>query len=110
MTEQIKNQIQNVSRFEQKMFFVLLAVLVMLFGTYGFLVKNTVHNIVLRESLGKDRVVLVSNIADLNTSYIALKNAVTIEVAYAHGFQPASEPRFISKQSTLKTLSFNNAI
>jgi len=110
MTEQIKNQIQNVSRLEQKIFFVLLALLVVLFTAYGFFVKNTVHNIVLRESLGKERAVLVSNIADLNTKYITLKNGVTVEVAYQHGFINASEPHFISRQSTVKTLSFNNAI
>jgi hypothetical protein len=110
MTEQIKHQIQNVSKLEQKMFCGLLFLLVVLFVTYGFLVKSTVHNIVLREGLGKERATLVSHIADLNTNYITLKNAVTIEVAYEQGFLPSPEPRFVSKQNTLKTLSFNNAI
>lgn len=110
MTEQIKNQIQNVSKLEQKLFFALIIVLAVLFLWYVVLVKSTVHNIVLRESLGKERASLVSRIADLNSNYIALKNSVTLDVAYAHGFQTAAEPHFISKQSTLKTLSFNNAI
>ncbi len=110
MTEQIKHQIQNVSKLEQKIFFGLLLLLVLLFTTYGFLVKNTVHNIVLRESFGKERASLVSHISDLNTNYITLKNAVTLEVAYEKGFMPSREPHFVSRQNTLKTLSFNNAI
>lgn len=110
MTEQIKHQIQNVSKLEQKIFFGLLFLLVVLFVTYGFLVKSTVHNIVLRENFGKERATLISHIADLNANYIALKNAITLDIAYERGFKPSSEPHFISKQNTLKTLSFNNAI
>ncbi|TAK57892.1 hypothetical protein EPO17_00785 [Patescibacteria group bacterium] len=110
MTEQIKNQIQNVSRLEQKIFFGLIAILFILFSIYGFLLKTTVHNIVLRENFGKERATLVSHVADLNANYIALKNSITLEVAYSRGFKPASEPHFISKQNTAKTLSFNNAI
>ncbi len=110
MTEQIKNQIQNVSKLEQKIFSALIILLAVAFFGYVILVKSTVHNIVLRESLGKERASLVSRIADLNSNYITLKNSVTLDTAYAHGFQNAPEPYFISKQSTLKTLSFNNAI
>ena len=110
MTEQIKNHIQNVSKLEQKLFLALLFMLTILFVVYGFFLKSTVHNIVMRETLGRERAAIVSHIADLNTNYLKLKNSITLEKAYARGFEPAAEPDFISKQQTLKTLSFNNAI
>ena len=110
MTEQIRNQIQNISKFEQKVIFTLLAVIVMLFSMYGYLLNSTVHSIVLRESAGKEKQTLISHIADLNAEYITSKNSITLDIASAHGFVSASEPQFISRQNTVKTLSFNNAI
>lgn len=73
---------------------------------YIYAVNVTARNIVVRQDLERQMANISVNLNSLEFDYIELKNNVTIELAYDHGFREAKSPLYVSRTRPA-SLSFN---
>lgn len=110
MTQALKKIGKAASNNERKTFYVLVSLIVVVSFFYGFFVQQTIINVVEREKTLKETRVVSSEIGDLESSYIALKNNITLDFAYAQGFKDAKATEYISKRELGRnTISSPNA-
>ena len=64
--------------------------LIVLLGTYGYMVNQTVWNAFNKDKAEADIVALNSKLGDLEFQYMSLSNNISIEKAYELGFQNAT--------------------
>lgn len=87
---------------------MLVFVNLILVGGYMYAVNRTVFNVVAATKAEKSLAQSSASVADLESSYISLRNKITLDFAYTQGFQDASGQQiFITKKPIAKTLSFN---
>lgn len=89
------------------LFFIVLATLLFTFFSYIYLVNKTIMNVVAREKIENNISSLSTTIGTLEFKYITLKNAVTLDLAYTKGFEEATPTKFIARQSSGTSLSYN---
>lgn len=104
MVERIKNEIQDSAN----IFWSLAVGLVVVLGLYLYFLGNTVHTAFLRQQTEKSIVALEESAGNLESNYLNLKNAVTIEFARARGFKDIVATQYISKKSLGISLSMNS--
>ena len=85
---------------------MLAVVSLMSFSIYIYAIHAIARNIVVRQGLEKQIAEVSTKLDLLEYSYIELKNDVTIELAYLHGFQEVKDPLYVSR-SRNTSLSFN---
>lgn len=73
---------------------------------YIYGVSATVRNTVARQNLESAVAGINTRIGEMEFTYIGLKNAVSLETAYARGFQNVTEPVYISRSAS-RSLSMN---
>ncbi|MDD5318548.1 MAG: hypothetical protein PHF79_01865 [Candidatus Pacebacteria bacterium] len=83
----------------------LFALFIVLVAMYGILVRQTVFNVVARQQAENKVADLGSATSDLEYQYISAKNAITLDVAYAHGFKDVTNPTFINRTTLGKASS-----
>lgn len=109
MTQTFK-KISNVATTnERRIFYVLLSLIAAVAFFYGFFVQQTIVNVVEREKGLKEVRVVNSRIGDLESAYIAIKNNITIDLAYERGFKDAVTTEYISKNELGKVTLRSNA-
>ena len=74
---------------------------------YVYAVNATVRNTVARATLEQNTTSIASQIAEMEFSYIGEKNTISLQMAYARGFQNVTSPLYISRASA-HSLSFNS--
>jgi len=82
--------------------FILSACLVI----YIFAVNGAVRNTVVRQNLEKETTNLSARIGELEFSYIAMKNKISLNLAYERGFKEVVSPVYISRSAS-RSLSIN---
>ncbi len=96
---------------EKKILLALCAFVVFLLFSYVYLVNKTVWNVVARKNISTEVVKINDDISKLEYSYLTLKNAVSINNAYAMGFKDiegSSSTLFVTRNSLGKALSINH--
>lgn len=104
MVERIKNKIQD----RGNIFWSLTVGVAITLGLYLYFLSNTVHTTFLRQQTEKSIAALEENSGNLESSYLNLKNAVTIELARAKGFKDIVATQYISRKSLGVNLSMNS--
>jgi hypothetical protein len=89
------------------LFFVLAAVLVLIFASYAYLLNKTIMNVVVREKTEQQIATLSSVIGELEFEHMTAKNKITLELAYEKGFVDTIPARFIARSGTT-LLSYNS--
>jgi hypothetical protein len=89
-----------------KTFWSLMAIILVCLVVYMYSVNATIHNTVARVDLEQQTTTLSAHIGEMEFSYIGLKNNVSLEMAYARGFQNVVSPIYISRSSG-RALSMN---
>jgi|GEM_PF-744712 len=84
---------------QRKIFYGLVGALALVSFFYGYFVQQTILNVVEREKVIKEARIAGSAIADMEASYIALTNNITLDFAYSLGFRDAETPEYISKRA-----------
>jgi hypothetical protein len=107
MKNTIKILYAIINTHKERLFTFLLIAILISGAMYGFLLKNTIDNVVEREKLSKETKSLLTNISDLETKYFSLKNDVTIDIAYSRGFKNPVNTEYISKKSVTAMVSKN---
>lgn len=89
-----------------RFFWILTAVSLLSLFVYIYAINATARNIALRQNLERQIAKTSANLDSLEFAYVALKNNVTIELAYQYGFQEVKNPLYVSRTRTT-SLSFN---
>ncbi len=84
-------KIFKIESFQQKMFWLLAGGLSVTLGLYIYLVNNLIFEAAGRESLTRERAQRVLAIGELEGQYLTLTQSMTIERAYALGFEEAGD-------------------
>ena len=104
----MKNLIQKIQKFKKVTIWLLLLVNLVLGGGYTYAVNRTVFNVVATNKAEKALVAGYASVADLESEYISLSNKLTLDFAYARGYQDASLHQiYVPSKTTLSSLSFN---
>jgi len=85
---------------EQRVFFAALSLLLILFGTYIYLVSASIVHVIVRKEIDREIAHLNSRIGDLESAYIAAHERLTEEAVAAHGFVAISEKVYVEKAPT----------
>jgi len=72
---------------------------------YMYAISATARNIAVRQGLERQIAHISTSLDSLEFTYIGLKNNVTLELAYQHGFREVKNPLYVSRRLT--SLSFN---
>jgi len=104
----MKSFFYKIIKYKKPAVWTLLVLNLALAGSYTYAINRTVFNVVATTKAEKALAQSSATEADLESSYVSLKNKITLDFAYAQGFQDASKQQiFIAKKSVTKTLSFN---
>ncbi|MDB5266268.1 MAG: hypothetical protein JWN89_83 [Parcubacteria group bacterium] len=88
-----------------RIFWTLVSLCVASLALYVYGVNATVRNTVVRAQLEAEASNISAHLGEMEFAYISLKNKVSLEVAYARGYQDVVSPTFISRSS--RSLSLN---
>lgn len=103
----MNNKIRTISYDPRVYFFwTLVTISVLSLFIYIYAINTTARNIALSQDLERQMANISVNFNSLEFAYIELRNNVTLELAYQHGFQEAQSPLYVSRNSS-QSLSFN---
>ena len=88
----------------KKLILTIIPFLICLFVFYGFLIRQTIINVVARENIEKNVRNMLSSISNLETKYMSVKGNINLDVAYAQGFKNADSPIFITRDGLGKAI------
>ena len=104
----MKKLFDKIQKFQKPAVWVLLVLNIALAGGYVYAVNRTVFNVVASTKAEKALAESSATSADLESRYVSLNNKITLDFAYAQGFQDASNQQiFIVKKPVANTLTFN---
>ena len=107
MTKVIKENIQDILRYKERIFFILAVAIVISACAYGFLIEKAIMNVVAREDVIKQSRTVSSSVSSLEEKYFSIKNNINIELAHAKGFKDAPASLFISSKPLTAMVSHN---
>ncbi|MEY2664496.1 MAG: hypothetical protein RIT04_304 [Candidatus Parcubacteria bacterium] len=107
MTQALTQQARRIMNYREAIFFILVAFFGMSLCWYVYSVRAAIVNVVERESIIKEIQKKSTAVAELESTYFSLKNAVNIELAHKDGFRDTPISMFISKKTPATALSFN---
>ena len=88
------------------LFWILVFISIISLSTYIYAVNAIARNIAIKQNLERQITNMANDFNSLEFAYIGLRNNVTMELAYQHGFQEVKSPLYISRIHP-KSLSFN---
>ena len=102
----VTKTLNTIDRISATLFWSLLGMLIVLLGTYGYMVNQTVWNAFNKDRAEADIVALNSKLGDLEFQYMSLSNNISIEKAYELGFQNATgKTIFASREMVAKNVA-----
>ncbi|MFA6094744.1 MAG: hypothetical protein WC757_02545 [Candidatus Paceibacterota bacterium] len=84
---------------KKNLFRVLVSIAVLSAGMYLFFMNSAVFNTLERERAGRELSVVSAEVANLEQSYLSLKNNITLAVAYEKGFKEVSHISYVSRNA-----------
>lgn len=64
-------------------------------------------NVVKKEKLSQEISGMQARLSELESSYVVLRNGISVDFAYTQGFEDVIDPQFIERKSLGKGLSLN---
>lgn len=99
MTKIITENIQDMLKYKERIFIVLIASIIFSIGAYTFLIEKAIMNVIAREDVTKETRLVGASVAILEGKYFSVKNDVNIELAHSKGFKDSDVSFFISTKS-----------
>jgi cell division protein FtsI/penicillin-binding protein 2 len=104
----MKNLFKKIKKFQKPAVWALLFLNITLASGYVYAVNRTVFNVVATTKAEKTLTQSSAMMTDLESEQVSLKNKITLDFAYAQGFQDASNQQiFIVNKPIANALSFN---
>ena len=91
---------------EQRYLYVLIGTVFVLLCMYMYFVSATIMHVVVRKEVSQSISQLNSDVAQLETKYIAAQHAISADIASQKGFVATAEKIFIDKSSRVVVLSY----
>ena len=85
----------------RSLFLLLIGALLAFFFLYVGLVRATVSHVIARSNAERSMSSISGQLGDMESRYLALENAITLQVAYQDGFIPTATSQFVSKTQSL---------
>ncbi len=105
MTQYVQEKVAHIEK--PLTAWILLSTIAVCIFTYAYFVNGAIAHIVATKEMQSNIAVLTTSVSNLESSYLAAKQAVTLDYALARGFtQNISDSVYISKK-TVGALSFN---
>lgn len=82
---------KRIDRTSNIIFWMLLAAIVLMSGTYVYFINKTVRNVVYRQSLQSEISTLNSKLSETEFSYINTVGSITLDTAHQLGFVSPSQ-------------------
>jgi len=101
----MRERIQSIHNPERKVFAIFIVLALLLCAAYGYFLHRAISNVMARENTLKEVASLDIRLNELEFSYIALQNSVSLEDAYERGFVDIEAPVFVSRTPLPKNLS-----
>lgn len=102
----VTKTLNTIDRLSVTLFWSLLSILIVLVGSYGYVVNQTVWNAFNKDKSEEEIVALNSELGDLEFQYMSLSNNISIEKAYELGFQNAvGKTLFASREFVAKNVA-----
>jgi hypothetical protein len=101
MQENIQIKSISLYDFEQKMFWLLSALIFCSLVFYMYVISSTILNIVARETSERDVKLVNSSISELESEYIALGKGLDLNNAKNLGYREVSEIDYVSRTPVL---------
>lgn len=89
----------------KKIFFILAASVFVLFLAYGYFMGMTLKNIVARQDMARQISQLSSDVATLESSYMAFSSELTMDHAYALGFNDVKSADTVFVERSVDTVA-----
>ena len=99
MTQVLAHNINNIMKYKERIFLVLVVGIMLSVASYIFFVHKAIVNVVEREKIVKDIREKATVVSDMESKFLTAKNKISIELAHAKGFQDAEVTSYISKKS-----------
>ncbi len=96
----MKTKALNIQQYKL-FFFILGAISLLSLVVYVYSINQTVRNVVSRQNMEVELMRLTSEIGEKEFVYIAKKNQITLEKAFAMGFKSVDAKVFVSRQSSV---------
>ncbi len=107
MTQVIAQNINIVLKNRERLFFILIAGILLFVSSYIYFVHSVIVNVVERDKIIKSIHQESTTISELESNYFSLKNKINLELAHSKGFQDSEVSTFISKKSLTAFVSHN---
>lgn len=107
MTKIIKNKILSIGYSERKAFWYLVLIAVFFSGFYIYFVNGAIMNVVERQKIEKEIASINSRVSDLESSYLALNDKITVDYAMSIGFVKVAKEKYVYRKALSAKLSFN---
>lgn len=88
------------------LFWILVFISIISLSVYIYAVNAIARNIAVKQDMERQITNMTNDFNSLEFAYIELRNNVTMELAYQHGFQEVKSPLYISRIHP-QALSFN---
>ncbi len=92
---------------DKKIFFILIITVAFSSVMYLYLVNSAVMNVVKKEKLSQEIGAMQARLSSLESSYVVLRNSISLDFAYTQGFEDVLDAQFIERKPLGKGLSFN---
>lgn len=95
----MKNKAAQIHTLERHMLALLFFSAVLLMTLYIFFVSSSIVNVVVREEIEQEIATIYSDVGELEFTYLALKDDITLELAYDLGFTDIVGKTFVTRKS-----------
>lgn len=97
--------LQHIEGNDRRIFWILLALLGVVLFAYIYFLGASVYSVIARKEFERESAQLVAKISILESEYVQLDKAVSLELAHANGFVDIAVPRYISREDTGSTFT-----
>ena len=91
---------------EKTLFWTLVGIFLLSAGLYFYFINTITRNTVALQNLENESTQLTLTIGSEEFQYIALRNSITLDLAYSLGFKEAGVKNYISRNPSSVTVAF----
>lgn len=100
--------LQHIEGNDRRIFWILVATLAVVLFAYVYFLGSSVYSVITRKEAESESKQLIAKISILESEYVKLDKAVSLELAHANGFIDIAVPRYISREQTGSTFTLRN--
>lgn len=97
--------LQHIEGNDRRIFWILIGTLAVVLFAYVYFLGSSVYSVISRKEAESESEQLVAKISLLESEYVKLDKAVSLELAHANGFIDIAVPHYISRENTGATFT-----